>query len=75
MIKIQDNTVRDGMQQRNINKNFRTKLKVFEVIGKSNIDSVEIGMYTSNEDYTMICEEAKQLNPNQEVVVLTRLVK
>lgn len=25
MIRFQDNTVRDGMQQRNINKNYRTK--------------------------------------------------
>lgn len=29
MVRIQDNTVRDGMQQRDVNKNFRTKLQVF----------------------------------------------
>lgn len=43
MVRIQDNTVRDGMQQRDVNKNFRTKLQVFELIGESGIDSVEIG--------------------------------
>lgn len=75
MIRFQDNTVRDGMQQHNISKNYRTKLKVFELIGKSKVDSVEIGMCTSNDDYMMICEQAKKLNPDQEVVVLTRLVK
>lgn len=32
MVKFQDNTVRDGMQQHNVNKNFRTKLSVFELI-------------------------------------------
>lgn len=75
MIKFQDNTVRDGMQQRSINKNYRTKLQVFELIGKSHIDSVEIGMCTSSDDYAMICEEAKKLSKDQEVVVLTRLIK
>lgn len=75
MVKFQDNTVRDGMQQHNVNKNFRTKLSVFELIGQSNVDSVEIGMCASEDDYTMICEEAKKLSNNQEVVVLTRLVK
>lgn len=75
MIRFQDNTVRDGMQQRNINKNYRTKLQVFELIGKSHVDSVEIGMCSSNDDYAMICEESKKLSKNQEVVVLTRLVK
>lgn len=60
MLRIQDNTVRDGMQQRNINKNFRTKQQVFELIGESGIDSVEIGMCASNEDYVMLCEEAKR---------------
>lgn len=44
MVKFQDNTVRDGMQQHNVNKNFRTKLSVFELIGQSNVDSVEIGI-------------------------------
>lgn len=75
MIRIQDSTARDGMQQRNINKSFRTKLKVFELIGMSNIESVEIGMCASADDYAMISEEAKKLDPQQEVVVLTRLVK
>ena len=75
MVRIQDNTVRDGMQQRNINKNFRTKLQAFELIGESGIDSVEIGMCASDEDYVMLCEEAKRLKDTQEAVVLTRLVK
>lgn len=75
MIKFQDNTVRDGMQQHNLKKSFRTKLSIFEIIGRSNIDSVEIGMCTSEDDYVMICEEAKKLNKKQEVVVLTRLIK
>lgn len=75
MVRIQDNTVRDGMQQRNINKNFRTKLQAFELIGESDIDSVEIGMCASDEDYVMLCEEAKRLKETQEAVVLTRLVK
>lgn len=56
-------------------KSFRTKLSIFEIIGRSNIDSVEIGMCTSEDDYVMICEEAKKLNKKQEVVVLTRLIK
>lgn len=75
MVKFQDNTVRDGMQQHNLNKSFRTKLSIFEIIGQSNIDSVEIGMCTSEDDYVMICEEVKRLNKKQEVVVLTRLIK
>ena len=75
MVKFQDNTVRDGMQQHNVNKNFRTELSIFELIGQSNVDSVEIGMCASEDDYMMICEEAKKLSKHQEVVVLTRLVK
>ena len=61
MVRIQDNTVRDGMQQRDVNKNFRTKLQVFELIGESGIDSVEIGMCASDEDYVMLCETSKVL--------------
>lgn len=75
MVAFQDNTARDGMQQRNINKNFSTKLKAFELIAQSNVDSVEIGMCASYEDYLMICKEAEKLNSEQEIDVLTRMVK
>lgn len=45
MIKFQYNTIRDGMQQRNLRKDFKTKLKVLDLIKTTNIESVEIGMY------------------------------
>jgi len=45
------------------------------LIGESDIDSVEIGMCASDEDYVMLCKEAKRLKETQEAVVLTRLVK
>jgi 2-isopropylmalate synthase len=73
MIKFQDVTVRDGMQQRNIRKDFKTKLKILDLIRTINIDSVEVGMCSSIEDFRLISEESKKLGKLQRMVVLTRL--
>ena len=74
MIKFQDNTTRDGMQQRNIRKDFKTKLKIFDLLKTTNIDSLEIGLCSSKEDFELITEKSKHLGESQKMVVLTRLI-
>ena len=49
MIRIQDNTIRDGMQQSNVRKSLIIK-KYMKQINKLNINSVEVGMCTTIED-------------------------
>ncbi len=74
MIKIQDNTIRDGMQQRNVNKNFNTKLKILDLLKSVNIDSLEVGMCSTIEDFNLLSEISNHLSITQKMVVLTRLV-
>ncbi|MGK0142194.1 LeuA family protein, partial [Staphylococcus aureus] len=50
MIRIQDNTIRDGMQQSNVRKSLIIKKEVLKQINKLNINSVEVGMCTTIED-------------------------
>ena len=73
MIKIQDNTIRDGMQQCNLNKSLVVKKKILKEIKTINISSIEVGMCTTNEDEYNIKQFEKILNYNQEIVVLSRL--
>lgn len=50
MIRIQDNTIRDGMQQSNVRKSIIVKKEVLQEINKISINSVEVGMCTTFED-------------------------
>ncbi|MBU3157598.1 hypothetical protein [Clostridium estertheticum] len=74
MIEFQDNTIRDGMQQRNIRKDLKTKLKILNLIKTTNIESVEVGMCATREDFHLISQESKKLGESQKMVVLTRLI-
>jgi 2-isopropylmalate synthase len=65
MIKIQDNTIRDGMQQRNVNKNFNTKLKILDLLKSVNIDSLEVGMCSTIEDFNLLSEISNHLSITQ----------
>ena len=71
MIRIQDNTIRDGMQQSNVRKSLIIK-KVLKQINKLNINSVEVGMCTTIEDEFNIHQFRDILSP-EKLVVLTRL--
>lgn len=76
MIEIQDVTIRDGMQQKGIHKNFKAKSDMIVQIAKvSCINSVEVGMCTTRDDLKIIKYLIQYLNPNQEYAILTRLVK
>ena len=56
MIYIQDNTIRDGIQQTSIKKDVVTKKKVITEISKSKIHLVEIGMCDTIQDlYILKC--------------------
>ena len=56
MMYIQDNTIRDGMQQTSIKKDVATKKKVITEISKSKIHLVEIGMCDTIQDlYILKC--------------------
>ena len=72
MIRIQDNTIRDGMQQSNVRKSLIIK-EVLKQINKLNINSVEVGMCTTIEDEFNIHQFRDILSPEKELVVLTRL--
>lgn len=73
MIRIQDNTIRDGMQQSNVRKSLFIKKEVLKQINKLNINSVEVGMCTTIEDEFNIHQFRDILSPEKELVVLTRL--
>ncbi|HCW8634341.1 2-isopropylmalate synthase, partial [Staphylococcus aureus] len=73
MIRIQDNTIRDGMQQSNVRKSLIIKKEVLKQINKLNINSVEVGMCTTIEDEFNIHQFRDILSPEKELVVLTRL--
>lgn len=76
MIEIQDVTIRDGMQQKGIHKNLKARCEVMDQIGRiSCINSVEVGMCTTQEDLQIIKHLIQYLNPKQEYAILTRLVK
>ncbi|WP_367120915.1 hypothetical protein [Staphylococcus capitis] len=75
MIKIQDNTIRDGMQQHGIKKSYRTKLLILKELSNLSIPSIEVGMCTTKEDEINILEYRKVLNKNQEIVILTRIIE
>ncbi|HID5035692.1 TPA: LeuA family protein [Staphylococcus aureus] len=73
MIRIQDNTIRDGMQQSNVRKSIIVKKEVLQEINKISINSVEVGMCTTFEDEYNIHQYREILNNDKEIVVLTRL--
>jgi len=74
MIKFQDNTIRDGMQQRNLIKDLKTQLKIFDLLKTTNIESLEVGMCSTMEDFQLISEKSTHLGKSQKMVVLTRLI-
>ncbi len=74
MIVIQDNTIRDGLQQSSIKKDFNTKKKILQEIKNTNIQSVELGMCTTNIDVFQISNYLSILNKNQKGIILTRLL-
>lgn len=76
LFEIQDQTIRDGMQQRGIKKHFKAKCEVIDLISTiSDITSVEIGMCTTQEDLNILKELITHLNKHQDYVILTRLRK
>ncbi|NUW87696.1 hypothetical protein GQX51_00705 [Staphylococcus aureus] len=68
MIRIQDNTIRDGMQQSNVRKSLIIKKEVLKQINKLNINSVEVGMCTTIEDEFNIHQFRDILSPEKELV-------
>lgn len=75
MIYIQDNTIRDGMQQTSIKKDVATKKKVITEISKSKIHLVEIGMCDTIQDLNILKGYMRILRKDQSGVVLTRLIE
>lgn len=76
MIEIQDETIRDGMQQKGVRKHFKAKCEAADILAAiPDITSVEIGMCTTKEDLRLLKELIKHLAPWQEYAVLTRLKK
>ena len=75
MIYMQDNTIRDGMQQTSIKKDVATKKKVITEISKSKIHSVEIGMCDTIQDLNILKGYMRILRKDQSGVVLTRLIE
>lgn len=75
MVYIQDNTIRDGMQQTSIKKDVATKKKVITEISKSKIHSVEIGMCDTIQDLNILKGYMRILRKDQSGVVLTRLIE
>ena len=73
MLSIQDNTLRDGMQQFGIPKNLLVKREIIKLLGKSKISSVEIGMCTTDQDKIILSERMSFLSNSQSAVILTRL--
>lgn len=75
MIVFQDNTIRDGMQQRDVKKNMDTKRKVLSLVSESNVDSIEVGMCTNWMDYDFLFQQVQLLQEHQKPVILTRMLK
>ena len=75
MIYIQDNTIRDGIQQTSIKKDVATKKKVITEISKSKIHLVEIGMCDTIQDLNILKGYMRILRKDQSGVVLTRLIE
>ena len=75
MVFFQDNTIRDGMQQRDVKKNMDTKRKVLSLVSESNVDSVEVGMCTNRMDYNFLFHQVQLLKEHQKPVILTRMLK
>lgn len=74
-IQFQDNTIRDGMQQKNIPRDIFTKKKILSNISTMDINSVEIGMCSSTEDIRLMEEYINILRTEQEAAILTRMIK
>ncbi len=71
MIRIQDNTIRDGItEQSNVRKSIIVKKEVLEEINKISINSVEVGMCTTFEDEYNIHQYREILNNDKEIVSL-----
>lgn len=75
MLNIQDNTIRDGMQQKGISKDTLTKRNILNLISSSSIDSVEVGMCVTPEDFQMLSKQIAVLPLNKKAVILTRMIK
>ncbi|CAG8998771.1 MAG: 2-isopropylmalate synthase [Candidatus Celerinatantimonas neptuna] len=72
-IFLQDNTIRDGFQQIGIKKDISTAISTIKILNTLNIDSVEIGMCSSNFDFNIIKKKINALDKNKKPVILTRL--
>ncbi|XKM13521.1 LeuA family protein [Orbaceae bacterium ac157xtp] len=72
---FQDNTIRDGMQQKDVSKDIITRKRVLKKLSEINIQSVEIGMCTSHEDLRLLESFIKILRNDQEAIILTRMIK
>ena len=57
MIYFQDNTIREGMQQRAENKSIAIKKQIIDEISRTRINSVEIGMCDSLQDLSILSEQ------------------
>ncbi len=75
IIHIQDNTIRDGLQQTNLSKGIVTKKEILSEIKLSGIESVEVGMCSRQDEVKFIMNLIEVLNQNQDAVILTRMIK
>ncbi len=75
MLIIQGNTMRDGMQQKDITEDIITKRKVFDLLSSSTIDSAKIGMCTIQDDFEILLKHIEKFSKNKKVVILTRMIK
>lgn len=73
MIRFEDVTIRDGLQQAGLNKSLAVKRKVLELLKEAKVDAVEVGMCSTKEDFIYLVKEFQHLGDAQKPVVLTRL--
>lgn len=73
MISIQDTTIRDGLQEQGVKKDLQTKKKMLKSIIKSPINSIEIGMCTTQEDKEDLLQLIEIIPAHIIPVVLTRI--
>lgn len=65
MIKIEDLSLRDGMQQLNIPKTYNKQKKIFKVLMDSEIDSIEFRMLDSLEDIKWLNEATEYIKKKE----------
>ena len=75
MIVIQDNTIRDGMQQTKVKKSVATKRLVIKELSQTKVNSAEISMCNTEQDISILSEYMGILRNEQKGVILTRLLE